>query len=51
MMGCTPLAAHAWENSSAPKRLAVSVSATAGIPAFRARTASLSALMAPSERE
>ena len=51
MIGCTPLPAQAWENSSAPKRLAVSVSATAGMPASRASAASLSALMAPSDRE
>ena len=31
MMGCTPLAAQAWLNSSAPNRLPVSVIATAGI--------------------
>jgi hypothetical protein len=51
MIGCTPLPAQACENSNAPNRFAVSVSATAGMPASRARAASLSALMAPSDRE
>ena len=33
MIGCTPLPAQAWLNSSAPNRLPVSVIATAGIAA------------------
>ena len=51
MIGCTPLAAQAWLNSSAPNRLPVSVIATAGILASCAATAILSALIAPSLSE
>ena len=51
MIGCTPLATQAWENSSAPNRLAVSVIATAGIALSAARAASLSGLIAPSLSE
>ena len=51
MIGWMPLAAQAWLNSSAPNRLPVSVMATAGIWASRARAGSFSALMAPSLSE
>ena len=51
MIGCTPLPAQAWENSSAPNRLPESAMATAGMAASRARAAILSALMAPSLSE
>ena len=51
MIGWMPLAAQAWLNSRAPNRLPVSVMATAGIWASRARAGSLSALMAPSLSE
>ena len=51
MIGCTPSFAQAWLNSSAPNRLALSVIATAGIPASRAIDAILSALIAPSLNE
>ena len=51
MMGWMPLAVQAWLNSSAPNRLAVSVNATAGMAAASARSASFSALIAPSLSE
>ena len=51
MMGCTPLLAQAWLNSSAPNRLPLSAMATAGILASCARAAILSALIAPSDSE
>ena len=51
MIGWMPLAVQAWLNSSAPNRLPVSVMATAGIAASRARAAIFSALMAPSLSE
>ena len=51
MIGWMPFPAQAWENSNAPNRLAVSVIATAGIPALIASSASFSALMAPSLSE
>ena len=51
MIGCTPCFTHAWLNSSAPNRLAVSAIATAGIPAANANAAIFSALIAPSLSE
>jgi hypothetical protein len=51
MIGWMPLPEHPWANSSPPKRLALSVSATAGMPASFASAASFSALMAPSLSE
>ena len=50
-IGCTPASLVATENSSAPNRLARSVSATAGMPAPRASLPRASALMAPSSSE
>ena len=41
MIGWMPLAAQAWLNSRAPNRLPVSVIATAGIGASRARAGDL----------
>ncbi len=51
MMGWMPFFAQASANSSAPNMLALSVSATAGIPLSSASAASFSALMAPSLSE
>ena len=51
MIGWMPLPTQYWLNSSAPNRLPVSVMATAGICASRARAGSLSTLIAPSLSE
>ena len=51
MIGCTPESAADSANSSAPNRLPVSVTATAGIPFFWQSLTSSFTLMAPSDRE
>ncbi len=51
MIGWIPALAQVWENSRAPKRLLVSVIATAGIFALRASSAIFATLIAPSLSE
>ena len=51
MIGCTPALAAPSENSSAPKRLFVSVTATAGKPAPATSPGSALTGMAPSSSE
>ena len=51
MIGCTPDFASFSENSSAPKRLLVSVIASAGMESALARWAKASMASAPSRKE
>ena len=51
MIGCTPNSAAAIANSSAPKRLPISVIATAGMAFFFAKSTSALTLIAPAESE
>ena len=51
MIGCTPASMQRRETSTAPNRLPVSVTATAGIRYLRHSAARAATLIAPSDRE